>query len=443
MKDNLLNTENGLESTTISKEEVNNSNLYLDEKDSKGVPLLRRIEKYPDLPEDEFIPIEYPGIDGDRYKINKKGEILNISTGKILIGTKTVKNYIQHSIKDSNNKKRSYRTHRLVGFTFLLNPNSDIYNVVNHIDSNTLNCNLSNLEFVTITTNNNTSKKKIKNKEKDKKGTKDRIEETDKIIGYSGNPSNYIWFKHWKYENIYVCKEGFIARYDSSNKLKRVGSITSENYVRIHYDRKNTSMMSHRIIAEFILNRDLKNWEIVDHINCVRYDNSFENLRITDNIGNMNNPNTLEKYRKKAILTDLCGDFIMYDYCDKIHRFVYKDYTKNGAKLDSKSSVVKLSKNILANKYFCIKIQDKEELLKKMEVVIYVFSDKNKTNLIEAFDSLRDTSRNLHIDRKTIRKIINKNIPDRNGRYYIKGPDAVKLMISLGHGTALNFNLDN
>lgn len=72
-----LNTENGLESTTMSQKEVNNSNLYLDEKDSKGVPLLKRIEKYPDLPEDEFIPIEYShnGIPvPDKYLINKRGE---------------------------------------------------------------------------------------------------------------------------------------------------------------------------------------------------------------------------------------------------------------------------------------------------------------------------------------------------------------------------------
>jgi len=50
MKENLLNTENGVLESSISQDKVNNSNLYLDETDSKGVPLLRRVEKYPDLP---------------------------------------------------------------------------------------------------------------------------------------------------------------------------------------------------------------------------------------------------------------------------------------------------------------------------------------------------------------------------------------------------------
>ena len=46
---------------------------------------------------------------------------------------------------------------------------------------------------------------------------------------------------------------------------------------------------------EFLLKRDLKDDEVVDHINTIRYDNRFENLRVTDLEGNMNNPLTLKK----------------------------------------------------------------------------------------------------------------------------------------------------
>ena len=82
MESNLSNTENGVESS-ISQDKVNNSNLYLDETDSKGVPLLRRVEKYPDLPEDEFIPIDFSlyedklitNFPKEDYLINKKGEV--------------------------------------------------------------------------------------------------------------------------------------------------------------------------------------------------------------------------------------------------------------------------------------------------------------------------------------------------------------------------------
>lgn len=73
-----LSPENRAIESSVSQDKVNNSNLYLDKTDSKGVPLLRRIEKYPDLPEDKFIPIRYYKSEhqkafGNRYWINKKG----------------------------------------------------------------------------------------------------------------------------------------------------------------------------------------------------------------------------------------------------------------------------------------------------------------------------------------------------------------------------------
>ena len=73
--------------TTENQDEVNNSSLYLDETDSNGISLLKRIEKYPDLPENEFIPIEYTHSNGHTvkniYYINKLGQIKNIETGKL------------------------------------------------------------------------------------------------------------------------------------------------------------------------------------------------------------------------------------------------------------------------------------------------------------------------------------------------------------------------
>ena len=70
MLDDLLDTENRAIESSVSQDKVNNSNLYLDETDSKGVPLLTRVEKYPDLPENEFIPIEYTHSNGHTVKIS-------------------------------------------------------------------------------------------------------------------------------------------------------------------------------------------------------------------------------------------------------------------------------------------------------------------------------------------------------------------------------------
>lgn len=146
---------NQSEVESVTGEDMNNSSIYLPECDSNGVPLLRRVEKYPDLSESEFIPIEYPEIKKGMYKINKLGQILRLKDNKILNGTITVKNYKQVSLLNINNKPKSYRTHRLVASTFLINPDSNIYDVVNHLDHNTINCNLSNLEWTTIAENSN------------------------------------------------------------------------------------------------------------------------------------------------------------------------------------------------------------------------------------------------------------------------------------------------
>ena len=82
--------------TTENQDEVNNSSLYLDETGSNGISLLKRIEKYPDLPENEFIPIEYTHSNGHTvkniYYINKLGQIKNIETGKLLKSSK-IRNY--------------------------------------------------------------------------------------------------------------------------------------------------------------------------------------------------------------------------------------------------------------------------------------------------------------------------------------------------------------
>lgn len=138
-----------------------NSSLYLDETDSKGVPLLRRIEKYPDLPEDKFIPIEYIHSGKDipnNYYINKKGEVKNIKNNYVLKMSKGNHGYFSYILGKKNS---SILVHRLVASTFLINPNIEIYSAVNHIDHNPENNNLSNLEWLTICENNNKSNGKL------------------------------------------------------------------------------------------------------------------------------------------------------------------------------------------------------------------------------------------------------------------------------------------
>ena len=109
--------------TTENQDEVNNSSLYLDETDSNGISLLKRIEKYPDLPENEFIPREYTHSNGHTvkniYYINKLGQIKNIETGKLLKSSKIRNYYSIHLFSNSDDKKRlGIRLHRSSFYIF-------------------------------------------------------------------------------------------------------------------------------------------------------------------------------------------------------------------------------------------------------------------------------------------------------------------------------------
>lgn len=151
---------------SVAGEDMNNSSIYLPKCDSNGVPLLKRIEKYPDLLESEFIPLVYEGIK-DIYKINKLGEIMNSITGYLLKGTLNASGYrccgLARDIVNNDGTLppvRSYLVHRLVAFTFLENPDPNLYDVVNHLDQNRLNNTLSNLEYTTRADNGSVEKRK-------------------------------------------------------------------------------------------------------------------------------------------------------------------------------------------------------------------------------------------------------------------------------------------
>lgn len=350
--------------TTENQDEVNNSSLYLDETGSNGISLLKRIEKYPDLPENEFIPIEYTHSNGHTvkniYYINKLGQIKNIETGKLLKSSKIRNYYSIHLFSNSDDKKRlGIRLHRLVASTFLINPNPIIYSVVNHIDYNSENNSLFNLEWTTQTINNSIVKGKRRYISKDKlmeytalddnreelftinrvnnrgynidqiavaiyekckykgyywkKSRESKKEEALRLIGYSGNLDDYEWHEHWKYPGLFVCKEGFIKKIIRGNH-RILCTMSQEGYINIIIGKDHgKEYKAHRIIMEYILGRDLMDDEIVDHINCIRYDNSFSNLRVTDAKGNMNNPLTIEKRIKRVIAADLFGNFICYE----------------------------------------------------------------------------------------------------------------------------------
>ena len=475
--------ENGSESITISKDEVNNSNLYLDEKDSKGVPLLRRVEKYPDLPEDEFIPVECILSSGkivpNNYLVNKLGQVKNKDTGNIIKPIKTNKGYIT-----ANTLGRSL-VHRLVACTFLINPDLNTYNIVNHIDHNRSNNRLENLEFTTPADNANKENGKSLRVSYDKlvkytaidpssreevftitrydnpnnynltairatirkgeghtfKGYIWRSTQSQKdfgrermnsLIGFSGNLDDYEWYEHWKYPGIYVCEEGFVRK---DNKL--LGGLDDRNYIifSLYLDGVRIHTRAHRVIMEYILGRDLKDDEVVDHINTIPYDNSFSNLRVTDFKGNMNNPNTINNMSKKLILADKFGDFIAYGTSKEISKIIYEN-----SKFDRMGYKQLVDSHFAGDEYLCFETGNKEMLLMKMNRVIYVFNS-SKTKVFGAFRSINHLRKSgeFPFGTKAIVKSLENGKVTESGHIVMSGPEAVDLVLELGHGTSLDY----
>lgn len=141
------------------------------------------------------------------------------------------------------------------------------------------------------------------------------------------------------------------------------------------------------------------------------------------------------------VLTDLYGDFIDYDIAKNLNKIIYKNYNKHCVTNGTQCSKDLVDYLFLADRYFCIELGDKETLHKKMEKVVYVFN-KDKTKVLGAFDSGMDASRHFRPSKYTINDRIKDEKLAFDGNYYLRGPEAVKLVLSLGHGTAGNYKLD-
>lgn len=473
-------------------------NLYEEQTDKKGNPILKRIEKYPDLPEDIFIPIDYEhkGIIKtlkipNNVLVNKSGEILY--NFKYLL--KARKNYDDYYLSKIYNCY--IMIHRIVASTFLINPNKTIYDTVNHIDSNPSNYNLNNLEFVTQSLNSSDKKSLKKNRKLtkyiaiDNKGKEiltldtkhttvngktydlgaisNAIKNNKKSYGYfwkivrpktnSGfsrdellkqlgftKIENYNWEKHSIYPNVLVCKEGFVR---CGKHLKISCYVGKNNYLYASLGPGQTRQI-HRILMDHKNGRKLNPDEVVDHLDGNKWNNEINNLTITTQEGNMNNPITKSKSTKRDliklnidpsslyfVLADLFGDYIEYDYLSNLIKISYPNKNLDTGNRCSKYCLA----NILNKKYICIKPGDKDSLIDKMKRVIYVISP-DKTKIINAFTSTVDLINELDLESVSIQnisKLINSGKLGPDGNYYMKGEEAVKLVLSLGHGTAANF----
>lgn len=466
--------------------------LYDNELDSRNVPLLNKIEFYPNLPEDIYIPLKYIERCNNKfltfskeYFINKEGRYIINYNSKFRQNSTNRKNkdYERIGINVIGNKTKNISLQRAVSSTFLINPKPELYNNVNHINHIISNNNLSNLEWVTPARNsdkesgccNNISDEKLMEYiAMDKDGNeifkinknnyihngieynvlaitsiisnrdnkyykgyywkKSRLSKKEKSlikIGCTGNIKDYTWYSHPLYPNVSVCKEGFVK---SNGKI--LCSINKQNYVYATVGKGHGKQYRvNRLIMEFLIGRYLKDKELVDHINTNTLDNSFENLRIVDYVGNNRNKNTLFKISTLIVVADLFGDFLYCGFskdCGKFMKIETND--DRGYRVDNLKNV-----NITNNKYICITPRDSDLLKEKMKSVFYMFKD-NKP--IDASKTLKLLSEKYKLSINELQNSLHKGKIISGGFTIKKGEDAVNDIISFKHGTASLFTPD-
>jgi hypothetical protein len=72
---------------------------------------------------EEWRPVNHPDFENRHYEVSNLGEIRNTETNYILKSSNNGNGYLYYTFRFDGNKK-NYYVHRLVGLTFLENPNN-------------------------------------------------------------------------------------------------------------------------------------------------------------------------------------------------------------------------------------------------------------------------------------------------------------------------------
>lgn len=198
------------------------------------------------------------------YQINEHGEIYSKKTNKLLVGTiyNTGYRMVRLTTKDG---KKGYAVHRLVAQSFL--PNPDNLPIVNHIDGNKLNNDVTNLEWVTQSYNRIHASKNHLTKEAYGKRQKENIQE-----------DNVIW-KRYKDTNYLVSKDGQVFNVKTKILLKQTPN--QSGYIRytLRINNQNKSKQAHTLVIETWTDETLEN-KVINHKDGNKTNNKLSNLEV-------------------------------------------------------------------------------------------------------------------------------------------------------------------
>lgn len=166
---------------------------------------------------------DYTGL----YRISNVGDIYSCVSQKVLAKSPDKDGY-PRAVLSKDGRKKTFKTHRLVALVFLGLPEDRDKFLINHKDENKANNNVSNLEWCTVSENNNygTRQKRVHSKRRETMATTEWKKNNSGMNGYNSKKIVSINVYNYEVTNYYsltkACQTLHLSNLSRlSNALKR------------------------------------------------------------------------------------------------------------------------------------------------------------------------------------------------------------------------------